>query len=135
LGFIEQTEQHNPAGIDIGTIEGKVKPAAFMVSAVMNRVYLEKRWFSLIPGVMNPDGDGMFQIFSPFGAGKTPEEALFPFLFDLPVDGGGTDGKEFFFDGGGDMKDLLLFEEGHVRPDEGGKELPAHEAEIFPDGF
>jgi hypothetical protein len=33
------------------------------------------------------------------------------------------------------MKGLLLFEESRVRPDKGGKELPAYEAEIFPDGF
>jgi hypothetical protein len=50
------------------------------------------------------------------------EEPLFPFPFELPVDGGGTGGGEFFPGLGYDMKDLLLFEEGRVRPDEGGKE-------------
>jgi hypothetical protein len=84
---------------------------------------------------MNPDGDSVFQPFPVFSTGNTPEKSLFPFLFEFPVDGCGTDGTEFFFDCGGGMKDLLLFETGRVRPDEGGKELPAHEAEIFPDGF
>jgi hypothetical protein len=32
------------------------------------------------------------------------------------------------------VKGILLIEEGHVDPDEGGKGAPAHEAEIFPDG-
>jgi hypothetical protein len=72
---------------------------------------------------MDPDGDGVFQPFSRFCAGNTPEEPFFPFRFEFPVDGGRTDGKEFFSDLGGDMKDLLLFEEGHVGPDEWGKEL------------
>jgi hypothetical protein len=66
LGFIEQTGRRNSAVIDAGAIEGEVKLAAFMVSAVMNRICLEN-----------------------------PGAALFPFLFELPVGGGGTDGKEF----------------------------------------
>jgi hypothetical protein len=78
-----------------------------MVSTVMDCVDLEKTRFSLVPGIMNPDGDGVFQPFSRAGTGNTPEWLLFPFLFELPVDGRGTDGKE----------------------------LSTHEAEIFPEGF
>jgi hypothetical protein len=80
--------------------------------------------FSLAPGVMDPDRNGVFPQFFRFYARNTPRVAGFPFRFELPVNGRGSN-----------TKGLLLFKAAPVVPDAGGKKLPIHEAKIFSDGF
>jgi hypothetical protein len=72
LSFIEQTEEHDPSGIDIGAVEGEVKLAGFAISTVMDGVDLEKAGFSLVPGVMGTNGNMFFYEVSRFGTADGP---------------------------------------------------------------
>jgi hypothetical protein len=47
----------------------------------MNRVNLEKAGFSLVPGVMSPDGDVLVKEFPRFGTAYALEGELFPIRF------------------------------------------------------
>jgi hypothetical protein len=54
---------------------------------VIDGINLEKAGFSLVPGVMDPHCDMLFQEVSWFGTAFPREDELFPVPFQEPVDG------------------------------------------------
>jgi hypothetical protein len=66
LSFIGEGTKFYPAGIDVGGGEGETKPPGIPFTAVMNGVNLKKAGFPLVPGVMGPHLDMLFQEFSGF---------------------------------------------------------------------
>jgi hypothetical protein len=91
---------------------------------MVNPVNIKKSWFSIIPGVMGPYSNVLFQEFTRFGAVYPLTGKLFTVLFESPVDGGEAYGTELVLDGFRDVEWRLCLKEGsdthdgsnHFRP-------------------
>jgi hypothetical protein len=120
LGFIEEGAEFDPAGRDVGGVQGQTKLPGIPFAAVMDRIDLEKPRFSLVPGVMGTDGDMFFQEFSRFGATYAPGRELFPVVFQGPVNSGEAYRTELVPDSRGNTECGPCLKEGHLFPDKGG---------------
>jgi hypothetical protein len=85
---------------------------------MVNGVNLDKTGeFSLFRGVEGMDGDEVFEEFAWFGE-------TFALEGEGAIDGGRTDGQEFFPDGRGNGEGGPGGDEGHLPADEGARSFP-----------
>jgi hypothetical protein len=124
-GLIGQNPEFDPAGTDIGGVQGETKLPRIPVSAVVNRVNRKKTGFQVCLEVIHHDRDMLFQEISRFCAVFPPDNEGFPVVFQDPVDGGGANPNELFPDILGDMKGFPGSQMGHLLPHEWHQTLPA----------